>query len=426
MALCDNNSVPETPKTEEAKSLATTPPIDPEPTQEKPKEEIKEEPKSEPEEIKIEDKIIKSAESEDVVDKPADLSKEPELEVKEIDWQYQLPPPPEGFRDNSSCVEATTNNVTYRTDSVVTSPELFEKLKVLEDNQSEPATVESNISEDEKPLMNSLSLENLEKRKSLVYNRELATSLKMTDDLSEKSETFSGSLSTFESTYEEIRRSSLTRDYSHAQAVKPQVNVKRSTSTLPNFKISSYNQPKKNIKVFEDESISSSTNNLNGATTEKKSNLSRSYVGRSMENISFRKNSWGNQSDDDKSKTKENNYSIYRPQSSIISKSTLGSSMYRSESFSTDQHWSPSKPVSRSKSQLALNKYKDGKTSYTSLDTMTKSNSLLDVSGLQSVEVSVTVTYLSPLPSFIFAGKIFAIYNITLIFCHINQLWFRI
>ncbi|CAH0557230.1 unnamed protein product [Brassicogethes aeneus] len=338
------------------------------------KKEVVEEAKSEPEEIKVE--VLKpevEVVSEDTVDKVNETE-----EPKEVDWQYQLPPPPEGFRDASSIADATINDATIP-DSVVTSPELFEKLKAVEDTQSEPATVASStISEDENPLLNNLSLENLEKRKSLVYNRELATSLKMTDG----PETFTTSLNKFESTYEEIKRSSLT-----TTEPKQLVTVKRSTSTLPNFKITPYNNPKKNITVFEDDTIRSNTYIKNNVTAKKETNLSKSYVGRSMENISFRKNSWENQSDDDKSR--DTNYNVYRPNQNMKFKNALANSlMYRSESFSSDNH-GPIKPVSRSKSTLTLNKYKEDKKECTSLEN--RSNSLLDVSGLQSLEVMKSI-----------------------------------
>ncbi|RZC36482.1 microtubule-associated protein futsch, partial [Asbolus verrucosus] len=285
----------------------------------------------------------------------------------ETDWQYQLPSPPKAFRDSSPVAFADTNQESIA-DSVVTSPELFEKLKVVKDIQSEKETasdITSVMSEEEKPILNKLSLENLEKRKSLVYNRELATSLKMPEE-DRKDETFSSSLTKFEKTYDEVRRSS----------PKEVVSMK---STLPNFKITTYDNPKQKLDIFEDDTISSNTDrgSKRNSFVEPSPTLQKNYMGRSMENISFRKNS-----SDDEFK-KRNDYKFYRPP---MPKTQLH--VFRSESFSKEPTWIPSKPVTRSKSQVALNKYKDNKNlSQIDDDNLTKSNSLFDVSGLQSLGV---------------------------------------
>ncbi|XP_008194098.1 cordon-bleu protein-like 1 isoform X2 [Tribolium castaneum] len=271
-------------------------------------------------------------------------------EIVEPDWQYQLPSPPKAFRDSSPVTESIA-------DSVVTSPELFEKLKAVKDTQSEKETASdatSMVSEDEKPILNKLSLENLEKRKSLVYNRELTTTLK------EKNDTFSSSLQNFEETYNEVKRSS------------PKKVI--STSTLPNFKITTYNNPKQKLDIFEDDTVRSNSDKSSKRNSYAEPTLERSYVGRSMENISFRKNSLG-RSDDE--------YKFFKPPE------PKGSSVFRSESFSREpMAWVPTKPVARSKSQVALNKYKDTKNlSKMDDENLTKSSSLFDVSGLQSLGV---------------------------------------
>ncbi|XP_044267448.1 cordon-bleu protein-like 1 isoform X2 [Tribolium madens] len=267
----------------------------------------------------------------------------------EPDWQYQLPSPPKAFRDSSPADESIA-------DSVVTSPELFEKLKAVKDTQSEKETasdVTSMVSEDDKPILNKLSLENLEKRKSLVYNRELTTTLK------EKNDTFSSSLQNFEETYNEVKRSSPKQVLS--------------TSTLPNFKITTYNNSKQKLDIFEDDTVRSNSDKSSKRNSFAEPTLEKSYVGRSMENISFRKNSLG-RSDDE--------YKFFKPPK------PKNSSVFRSESFSREPTWVPTKPVARSKSQVALNKYKDTKNlSKMDDDSLTKSSSLFDVSGLQSLGV---------------------------------------
>lgn len=252
----------------------------------------------------------------------------------EPDWQYQLPSPPKAFQDSTSPPENAESVV----DSVVTSPELFEKLKAVKDNQSEPPV------EEDKPILNKLSLENLEKRKSLVYNRELATSLKMPNNDEEK-ETYQSSLSKFEKTFDEIKRSS-----------------PNNRSTLPNFKITTYDNPKqKKFDIFEDDTIRSNHQggSKRNSLTEKKE-LEKSSTGRSMENISSPQ------------------YSFFKPQYN---------SVFRSESFSQSS-WTPVKPVTRSKSQAALHRNARNLQQQTQDDQLSKSNSLFDVSGLQSLGVS--------------------------------------
>lgn len=212
------------------------------------------------------------------------------------------------------------------------------------------------VSEEEKPILNKLSLENLEKRKSLVYNRELATSLKMSE---EKNETFSSTLQNFEDTYNEVKRSS------------PKKVI--STSTLPNFKITTYDNPKKKLDIFEDDTVRSNSDRSSKRNSYAEPTLEKSFVGRSMENISFRK-------------SRDEEYKFFKPPEPK-------SLVFRSESFSKEPTWIPTKPVTRSKSQVALNKYKDTKNlSHLEEDALTKSNSLFDVSGLQSLGVRILVT----------------------------------
>jgi hypothetical protein len=294
--------------------------------------------------------------------------KENELET---DWQYQLPSPPKAFRDSSPIVFTDIHHESIA-DSVVTSPELFEKLKEVKDVQSEKETVSdltSTMSEEEKPLLNKLSLENLEKRKSLVYNRELATSLKMSEE-DKKNNTFSSSLMNFEKTYDEMKRSS------------PRQMMSTTTSTLPNFKITTYNNSKQKLEIFEDDTVRSNTDRSSKRNSFAEPTFlpQNTHIGRSMENLSFKKNRSRKNSEEGSS---INDYHFYKPSAS---KNHLN--MGRSESFSKEQTWVPSKPVMRSKSQVALNRYKDNKhLEQENDDNLTKSNSLFDVSGLQSLGV---------------------------------------
>ncbi|CAH1130600.1 unnamed protein product [Ceutorhynchus assimilis] len=265
----------------------------------------------------------------------------PEPELSEIDWQYQLPSPPKAFRDSSPSINDTNSIVSDFKDSVVTSPELFEKLKSLEDNYSEADTLKSEETSiaSEEPL-NTLSLEHLEKRKSLVYNRELATSLKMTDSIGNSNKS----------------ASSLDKNHHHNgefQTKQPQKPVRTSNMTLPNFKITTYDVPKQNIKVFEDDTIRSNTLSRNNPNHQ------------SMDNIAFIKK-----------QSEEREYKFYKPK-------PPSTNVSRSESFSTDR--TLAKPVSRSKSTLTLNKYQPGKRDET--NNISRSNSFFDVSGLQSLEV---------------------------------------
>ncbi|XP_066258706.1 muscle M-line assembly protein unc-89 isoform X5 [Euwallacea similis] len=241
-----------------------------------------------------------------------------------IDWEYQLPSPPKAFRDSSpQDTLLETNSLGGSTDfkdSVVTSPELFEKLRTLEDK-------ESMISEE--PPLNTLSLEHLEKRKSLVYNRELATSLKMTDSVESRPSVNSASMANFQKPAEKTAR------HHH--------------DTLPNFKITTYDVPKhQNIKVFEDDTV------------------------RSNENVSYSKRN----SEDLNSDISNTDYVFYKPQA-----------VSRSGSFSTDAKTS-TKPVSRSRSTLTLNKYHTTiKKELGDSSNISRSSSLFNVSGLHSLEV---------------------------------------
>lgn len=271
-----------------------------------------------------------------------ELKTDDEVDDVECDWQYQLPSPPTAFRDASPVAVSTCEPE----DSVVTSPELFEKLHQVKNSQSEAETTttisdssSSVISEEEKRICNKLSLENLEKRKSLVYNRELSTSLKLSEETKEKHDEVVNEL--IQKPPELSRRNSQAKE------------VKRAESVLPNFVITTYDNPKKKIKVFEDDSVRSNEQ---------------------------RKHSLGNNADGE----------LFKKPFDVPKRNSQNENVVaRSGSFSTNfnNSWKPVNPVKRSKSQLTV--ARKNAENVKDDDGMSRSNSLFDVSGLHSLEVSL-------------------------------------
>lgn len=355
-----------------------------------------------------------------------------ELADLETEWQYQLPSPPTAFRDSSPTnLTDVTNYDTitlqeFKEESVVTNPELFEKLRIVKESRCETETISdfnSVMSDDDKPMLSKLTLENLEKRKSLVYNRELSTSLKIAQEsissssnnrrsIDETSSKRSSILSELEEVIHNGGSKSLARHNSCVteKTIKPAVD-----SNLPNFKISTYDNPKRKINIFEDDSVRSNDNSLktisyidlsaNKDFESKSSNFNcterpffttkNSYIGRSMENISFKKQNGEMQSDDDDGFKKPQEFAKYKTSARsnffVKHQPEMHNNVTRSESFSINYNmpvWKPHNPVQRSKSQVALNKYKEEQDSKVENDEhLSKSNSLFDVSGLQSLEV---------------------------------------
>ncbi|VEN60827.1 unnamed protein product [Callosobruchus maculatus] len=136
-------------------------------------------------------------------------------------------------------------------------------------------------------------------------------------------------------------------------------------NTLPNFKISTYNEPKQNITVFEDDTIRSNANKP--SSMYKAPNLSKKFFGGSFHDLHS---------------AVENNH-VEEPSMNFNSLNAVS----RSESFSSDNVRLRSKPVSRSKSHLNLNPNRWKRLDDPFEEEMYKSNSLYDVSGLQSLEV---------------------------------------
>nr|CAI5849619.1 unnamed protein product [Callosobruchus analis] len=136
-------------------------------------------------------------------------------------------------------------------------------------------------------------------------------------------------------------------------------------NTLPNFKISTYDEPKRNITVFEDDTIRSNANRP--SSIYKAPSLSKQYFGGSFHDLH--------------SAVEDNR--LEEPSMNFNSLNSVA----RSESFSSDNVRFRSKPVSRSKSHLNLNLNRWKRLDDPFEEEMYKSNSLYDVSGLQSLEV---------------------------------------
>lgn len=286
-------------------------------------------------------------------------------EVDDVDWQYQLPSPPTAFRDASPAnvtEESSSLTNVLSADSVVTSPELFEKLHQVKNGQSSETLSDTNstISEEDKKICNKLSLENLEKRKSLVYNRELTTSFKLTGKPNLASKHIEV-LNELENVIQTPKPPELSRRNSQTKDIK-----KPTESVLPNFVITTYDNPKKKIKVFEDDSVRSN---------ERAASEPRDIV-------NYRKHSLETQSEFKKP------FDVSK-RNSLFSKTQKDNLVARSGSFSTDSSmvWKPVNPVKRSKSQLTVARNNVGDT-----DGMSRSNSLYDVSGLHSLEVGYLYT----------------------------------
>ncbi|KAK5646900.1 hypothetical protein RI129_005364 [Pyrocoelia pectoralis] len=321
------------------------------------------------------------------------VEQEPELENE---WQYQLPSPPTAFRDLSPTnLTDVTNYDTvtieeFKGESVITNPMLFEKLERVKDHQSEIETVSditSNLSEEEKPMLNKLTLENLEKRKSLVYNRELSTSLKIAQDnnvgnmITARSEervnnSHSNVINELEDIIHNSRGKSLSRHNSCADDFKSTYD-----KHLPNFQISTYDKPKNKINIFEDDSVRSNVENpVKDEMCNKVDENSSSYARQNSDSSSVDENTF-------KKPQEFGKYKVLTRNNFYVKNQSVSTNVIRSESFSSSNHniykWKPQNPVQRSKSQVALNKHANEDRG----ESLSKSNSLFDVSGLQSLEV---------------------------------------
>ncbi|KAF5283756.1 hypothetical protein FQR65_LT02650 [Abscondita terminalis] len=298
----------------------------------------------------------------------------PELE----NWQYQLPSPPTAFRDltPTNLTEVTNyDTVTlegFKQESIITNPMLYEKLELIKDFETDTLSdLTSNISEDEKPMLNKLTLENLEKRKSLVYNRELSTSLKVAEN-----ETATKRSDVINEIEEVINGTKIWSRQNSATTTDLTPTLEKQ---IPNFKISTYDKPRTKINIFEDVTvrnnveISSFPPEVTDDSVEAQHNILQKN--KSSDSIS---------SEDSFKKPQE--YSKYKVFSKNIFAKNTFNTVNRSESFGPNNS-KPQNPVQRSRSQVALNNYKSEKTVENETGTLSKSNSLFDVSGLHSLEV---------------------------------------
>lgn len=338
-----------------------------------------------------------------------------EISELEAEWQYQLPSPPKAFRDSSPTNFTDMTNydtVTFNglsTESVVTPPPVFDKNE-FKDSPSENETI-SEVDASESKILTSkyLSLENLEKRKSLVLERELSSLKAAQDDVSDKSSTDSlrNTKANLINEVEEVihNRNSKTSTLSRSNSqMQDKILYAASESVLPNFKITTYDQPKSKINIFEDDTIRSNvdkkythsqkrnsmadinvfyqTNNKNESTFL--ANKRNSLGSVSTENLHSLKKI--NSFDDDVFK-KPQEVSKYNMFSKLEKQN--GESVLRSESFTQKNGWIRSNPVKRSKSQVSLEKYAEDIRLSKNNDKLQKSNSMWNVSGLQSLEVNI-------------------------------------
>lgn len=285
--------------------------------------------------------------------------------ANEVVEEWQLPSPPKAFKDTFS------NSQTTNSESVITS-ELIEKLERI---QNEQVIQQHQADDKEELILNKLSLENLEKRKSLVYNRELATSLKVSYETEAlKNDTLKPSQMSV--------KSSTPIDITSKTTRKEERTIKSNQSTLPNFKITTYEEPKR-VKVFEDDTIRSNSDfSGKSQSLNREPNLRNAALGKSIDNVSVQRDE-----SHDFQRPREVDHRIFRPRNDHHRRS-----VNRSGSFSSEQNdWSSSRPVARSKSQVALRREP---LKNNTLGTMSKSSSLFDVSGLQSLEVGLLFTNL--------------------------------
>ena len=318
----------------------------------------------------------------------SDTTSKDELDL-ETDWQYQLPSPPRAFRDViPATVETSTSNYDGETivDSVVTSPELFEKLAEVKLAQDEllENDIPSIVSIEDDREMCKLTLENLEKRKSLVYNRELATSLKYAqDEYQEQNKDVTLKKSHVLNELEDAIALQKTSTLLKIGKSEPVRRTSAGEKNLPNFEISTYD-PKKKVDIFEDDTIRSNVDVKRNPVDD---------LNHLVEHLNAKNNKEIQPED------VSNDDVFKKPPAPILHRdkpgfrevrkdSSVPYNIARSESFTTNNVWMPSNPVKRSKSQIGLNKYVED-ASNGGDGSLSKSNSMYDVSGLQSIEVSL-------------------------------------
>lgn len=264
-------------------------------------------------------------------------------------------------------------------ESVLTPPPIFD-IQIKEnlseiDTLSETETIESKILTSKY-----LSLETLEKRKYLVLERELS-SLKMSQEITQKTDL----ISEVEKEIQNRNSKNATLSRSDSQSRE---KILQAESVLPNFKITTYDQPKSKINIFEDDTIRSNVDkklpNLQKRNSVADINVYYNYKNEGTY-LADKRNSLGSISTENLRKMNNLDEEIFKKPQTPKYLNHNGD-ISRSESFSQQNGWARSNPVKRSKSQVSLEKYKE-ENRLKDNDEFQKSSSLWNVSGLQSLEV---------------------------------------
>lgn len=342
--------------------------------------------------------------------------KSDEFNSDDAEWQYQLPSPPTAFRDTSPTNFTEVTNYDTITLNGLPSPKLLDEKSTTDSSscsqvqRSETTTI---VTESEKILpeyaeiatppqefsdIKHFSVETLEQRKSQVLDKQLA-SLKLEPSVNNPKEKLRNELEEVLHNVPKIPKQSKVKQ----QEITTQTDI----STLPNFKLTTYDQPKRVINIFEDDSVRS---NVDTKVAEKKSPIvdvvdSAPIIKRSS-GISERDmnimNSLQNNNDFKKPIVVDiKKKSIEKPSKSIenlYERSSNG--IQRADSFSISESnngiTESLNPVKRSKSHVSLNKYKlfNGGSNTIDLNGVTssspprKTSSQWDISDLQSLQVS--------------------------------------
>ncbi|XP_044730916.1 uncharacterized protein LOC123293967 isoform X2 [Chrysoperla carnea] len=345
--------------------------------------------------------------------------KSDEFNSDDAEWQYQLPSPPTAFRDTSPTNFTEVTNYDTITLNGLPSPKLLDEKSTTDssscsqEQRSETTTI---VTESEKILpeyaeiatppqefsdIKHFSVETLEQRKSQVLDKQLA-SLKLEPPVNNPKEKLRNELEEVLHNVPKIPKQSKVKQ----QEITTQTDI----STLPNFKLTTYDQPKRVINIFEDDSVRS---NVDTKMAEKKSPIvdvvdSAPIIKRSS-GISERDmnimNSLQNNNDFKKPIVVDiKKKSIEKPSKSIenlYERSSNG--IQRADSFSISESNNgiaeSLNPVKRSKSHVSLNKYKlfNGGSNTIDLNGVTssspprKTSSQWDISDLQSLQVMRTI-----------------------------------
>lgn len=346
------------------------------------------------------------------------------------DWQYQLPSPPTQFRDTSPInTNAIIPSTIEYSKSDISTPELFQKLEHIHNYQSsqsgrseqshrsEQSLQSQQSSQSETTTITSepdrlltippegfsdtehLSIEALEFRKSQFLEKELA-SLKPEPCLPGITRQKSMLINELEEVIH------------NPKAVKVQSVKKEDYNSLPNFKLTTYDQPKRVINIFEDDSIHS---NVDMKIDSRNSEVKRGISEREMNIMNTMQNEFKKPvvvEIKKKSDFRKSQEILQARRQSIENISSNG--IHRSDSFNVSNMLNglEGNPVKRSKSHLSLNKYKQslGKDD---VDAVRKTSSQWDISELQSLQVSASEFIHTHIISFLYSAKALVVSSLT-------------